>query len=678
MTDFVLQLANLRPVQGLSLACDGFLAGLANRVFSQKMTAQDKEVLYYSGKNFNEVGYYEDCIRKPHMNYWMIQIGVEYLRNPVGICMVDKCNDDDWKFLHDKFKATIDKSLDDPTSALYPAKDYFVLYFDKVYPVDHPGLKDSYAFFFVAFLFTILALVLYSTFYYFAKSKRRYPKNSENELEEEIHVKTNQLEDQRKVLLHRPLLKFFDIRTNIRDASSYVLNHPGQLAADIIHIAFGAFTFIYWVPFIEASISKIGQDKVENDFYNSGPEDSNLQIILFLPEGYLFLTGYLCFLSAVRAFTRIEIGLRKQHWWRLVVCYVKLLVRRYLRLIFGFIFGSIFVWKMIPIVLSGPLKYTQFGCTDDNFFPSLFFINNRVVGNDKRMCASWYYFFAMNFRLYTLLPGIVLLYLFGARKIAASISALLGLASLVYSLVYIQHNNIRETHPYDGSWLAHVFWNTYMHAFSFFFGIICAIGQLTYIDNFKSKFDSRSSESYFDFNAGKDLGSLAGTVAVEPKNASGRIKRNRFWEIIFLVSLVLFSVDYYIYLQYWQNDDVTIKDWPQWRHTIFNTFGILGLAICPIFIVASICFRIDQPLLNLFSNNTVFGLLRSSYYELTVLGVPYLITLFFALQAMPYFDDPMVNGTIVWMTISALAFAVVLHLLIFKPLDNLAARFVGL
>ena len=671
-------LVSLRPVEGLSISCDEYLVGLLERIRSQKMTAQDKEVLYYSGRNFNEMGYYEDCIRKPHMTYTMIQIGIEYLRNPIGICMVDKCSAKDWDFLHQAALTALNKVLDDPTSKIHMAKDYFVLLLDHVYPADHPGLKDSYAFFFVVFVGIVLSLVLYSTFHFFIKSKQRGPKTLEAHIEEE-DIRINQYEDRRKSLIARSILRFFDLQTNIKDAGRYILNHPGQLTVDFIHIIYSIFIFLYLVPFVEASISRIAQDSVENAYYNSGPADSNLQIMLFLPEGFLFLSGYVCTLSAVRAFSRVDIGLRKQHWWRLGLCYFQQLLRRYLRLVFGFVLGSLFLWKIFPIIMTGPLRYTQLGCTDDNFFPSLLFLNNQFVGNNRRMCSSWYYFFAMNFRMFTILPGLVLIFLFGYRKVAGGIAAALGIVSLVYETIYIHHKGIRETHPYDGRWLAEVFSNTYMHCFSYFFGVICCFLQLTYIDQFVSKFSARNSDLYLDVDSGHDLGSLANTVGKEPEGKQKRrIRYNRFWEIVFLVNLLLFSVDYYLYSQYWQNDDFTIKNWPQWRHTVFNTAGIIGIGLCPIFILAGIFFRIDQPILKFFSNSTVFGLLRSSYYELNILGVPYLIVLFVALQTMPYFDEPMVNSSIPWITLSAVVISVVLNLLLFKPLDDLASKAIGL
>jgi hypothetical protein len=593
--------------------------------------------------------------------------------------MVDKCSPTDWEFLEEKANEVIRKGLDDPTSPIYIARDYFVIYFDKVHPVDAPGLNDSYAFFFVLFLGSLLAVVASSTIYYFIQSKRRLPKSLDKHIEEENQIITDQFEDRRKTILKRSLLQVFDIRTNIKDSTSYVVSHPGQLAADLLHFIFSTFTFAYIIPFIEAAISKVTTDKVMKDFYNSGPEDSNIQMILFIPEGYLFISAYLCTLSAVRAFSRVEVGMRKQHWWRLIICYFKLIISRYLRLAFGVLLGTLFIWKILPIVLTGPLRYTRLGCTDENFFSTLFFWNNHFAGNDKRMCGSWYYFFAMAFRLYTVVPALVLLFLFGARKSAHTICAVLGLTSLAYTVYYVQHNGIREVHTYDGRWLAKVFDDTYQHAFSYFLGVMCALWQLKAIDGFVSKYERREGDPYFDFQSGRDLGSLANTVAQEqPSKSSGRVARPRLWEAVFTISLILFGVDYYIYVQYWQNDDVDIRSWPQWRHTLFNTFGVLILGLCPVFMLAAICFRVDQPLLKHFTSIKYFGLMRSSHYEMAVVGIPFLLVTFMALQAVPYFDDPMVNSSILWLTAGGLALSVFAHLVVFKPLRDLSSKIVGL
>lgn len=688
MPQLLANLSTTLPQTGLSNPCLDYIVGFIDRASSMNYSDADKEMLYYSGKYFGELGLYKDCITKPNMTYYNVQLGVELIRQVVGICFTDQCNDNDW----DEVQKALHKYLMDqiiaPGSGVEPMAPYFVLNVDKVYPREPPGLNDSYTLAFFVLFFGMLALVLYSTFHYFLKSRSKGRKSMEIQIQQEEAMDSlpgDQFEIERKKLLSRNLLRLFDIKSNLSDAAHYTLRHPGQLTVDLVRIVYSCFIAAYSTAFVEAMISKISQDKVENDYYNSGPADSNLQIILFLPEGFLFLTGYAGSLAAIRAFSRINLGAKKQNWWKIPICYFQLILKRFLRLMIGLMIASLFIWKFMPMIVKGPLRYTQLGCTNENFFSTILLWNNTFGGENKRMCHIFYYYLAMDFWMYLTLPAIVVVYLFLSKKLAGAVALGLGVASFVYLIIYLHHHQIREVHPYDGRWLVHVLADIFMHGLGFYLGMVCCFLQLPFIDGVDDPLSMTEDRpgSYFNMAAGKELSAREKSfhqfgeeeeVQKQPPEASRRSRINRFWEITGILNLLLFSASYYIYMNYLQNDSVNIQAWPQWKHTLFNSVGIFTIAVCPIFIIATICFRVGRPLLTFFSKNIYFGMLRSAYYETFICTMPFLLTIYFALQAVVYFDEPFVNSNIVWMTVAIVVVGVIIHYTITKPYLNLFTK----
>ena len=672
---FVSKLASTLPIPHLSFKCGEFISGLVDRVYAQNLTQTDVDVMYYSGRYFGELGLYQSCISAPNMSYYNIQIGPELLRNYLGICMTNKCDDEDWIKLHTSFKELVVKGISSDPKYPPDLMEYFIVDFDKVYPRDAPGLADSYTLVFTVLFFGMIALVLYSTIYYYFKRKSGSKNDQDLNLKNEsnaIQSADNPLDAERDKIVSRNVLRIFDLRTMLGDAGSYVVKHPGQMAADLCHIIYAIYAVLYVVAFGEAMLSRVIQDKVEFVYYNTGPADANLTLVLYIPEGFLFLGGYVCTLAVFRAFDRVKIGVKRQNWWRLVLCYFRMVIGRWLRLAFGMLLGSLFVWKFIPLITSGPFRFSQLGCTDDNFFTSLFFLNNDFAGVDRKMCSNWYYFFAMDFRFYITVPLIVLVYIFLSKRIAGLICIVLGTTSMVWQAIYIQKHKIREIHPYDGHLLARVFSLTYFHALSYYLGVVASMLQLNYIDGYTCSLEAKyKSAPYFNPDAGKELGSVKRSftarkdkrIPLDPERSSVK----RFWEATGIVSLLIFSTVYYIYRLYLQNDDVNIRAWPQWKHTLFNTAGIYVIGVFPMIIIFSLCFRFGRPLMPYLSNNLVFSLLRSIHYEMYLTTMPGIILLYFSLQTIVYFDEPFVNWNISWLTLFIIILSLALHLLVTRP-----------
>eukprot|EP01019_Chilodonella_uncinata_P003575 GABU01004452.1.p2 GENE.GABU01004452.1~~GABU01004452.1.p2 ORF type:complete len:157 (+),score=24.64 GABU01004452.1:230-700(+) len=129
----------------------------------------------------------------------------------------------------------------------------------------------------------------------------------------------------------------------------------------------------------------------------------------------------------------------------------------------------VLVWKVLPLVATGPLSTSNLGCTDQNFFESLVFWNNNIGGTD-RMCGIWYWFYAVNMRLYFMLPPIVFLSL-KSKKLALTLALIISLASSVINFAYNQTNKITELHPNSGLWIVKVLGCARFHGLSYFLGV---------------------------------------------------------------------------------------------------------------------------------------------------------------------------------------------------------------
>ena len=94
-----------------------------------------------------------------------------------------------------------------------------------------------------------------------------------------------------------------------------------------------------------------------------------------------------------------------------------------------------YVWKIMPLLATGPLKSTDFGCTDRNYVTSLLLLNNNFAGDDQRMCCPWYFYLSTDFFLYLFVHLLALLFVLSPRLSLASTLVLMA-SSLVYTAYY--------------------------------------------------------------------------------------------------------------------------------------------------------------------------------------------------------------------------------------------------
>src|SRR3990167_4607494 len=77
---------------GVSLDCEKYLIGLAERVALERpLHTEDQYFLRYSGHMTDELGLFKGCTLAPNMTYPSCQLGVEVVREALGVCLSNKC-----------------------------------------------------------------------------------------------------------------------------------------------------------------------------------------------------------------------------------------------------------------------------------------------------------------------------------------------------------------------------------------------------------------------------------------------------------------------------------------------------------------------------------------------------------------------------------------------------------
>ncbi len=648
------------------MPCKEYTSGLLLRIIDQKnLKPQDRELFLYSGRWVNEMGNYESCKKQANMSYYNLQFGIDVIREAIGVCFSDLCTYDDWMWMQRAVQDRIQKIVSQPNSSYYIARYYMVVDFKKVHPVDGSiaALKDPLVAIFGVIVLLPIGLTAFATLRSFIKRKSIHLTSYQL-----LHDSRDAFDCIKQSTFKMPILEAFNLTRHLLEAKNYSVLTANQLAVDIIRIVYCIFIFAYEVPFVHAEVSKIAADAKENAYYNTGPADSNLQIVLFLPTGLLTIGGYVSIQSILRAYKRQQlIGSRlKDAWWKFCLCNAALSVRRYLRFAFGFFVSAVFVWKILPLILAGPMRFTDLGCFDGNFWPSLLLQSNSFAGNGKRMCGMWMWYFAIDFRLFLLAALIATCHVY-SRRAAQGIGAILMVSSITASIWYNQKNGIREVHPYTGRWITDVMTSPYYSASSYFFGVLLGL-----------KLPTRCKITSIDEAAEKSIDIREEDDTEQSDRRREGSKRKFFWIVVGSISLAVLSLTLSIFYCMFQNDAVDIQDWPQWRHTIFNTAGVFVIAVFPVAVVAAACHLFEPQLMHLLKRSLLFGFMRSIYFEMMVVGIPLLLTLLFALENVPFFDPYLVNNSISWEILLALIIAAAVHFTVTKPIDIVVNKIIKL
>ena len=692
--------SNMNLSESLSQECGTYLEGFFVRLIERKnLKPEDHELLKYSGRWTNEMGQFENCRSHPHMSYYNIQIGIDLLREGVGICMTDKCTAKDWDFLYDQFNTIIQEGINQPNNSYYSTRDYFKVDFTRVDLEPKWPFKDPVASAFFAIILMVLVTVICVTTKKWIKNPLSPSNSSFDNLQpgEDIF---------KKLKINRIEMKWsdaFDLRRNLMDMTKYPIISVTQFSIDFSRILYYILILAFQIPFIHSEVSKVLVDKVQSTHYSSGPTAAGVQAILYLPNGLLMIGGFVCTQSLFRSLERFGLE-RRGKWWKYLSFYVGVIIRRYFRLSFGLLLGMLYVWKILPLLATGPMKDTDLGCSGKSFLSSVLLVRNNFAGNGKRMCGSWYWYFAIDMRLYALAPIISMVYLY-SRKLSYISSSLLMVGSMAYNVWYNQTNGIREIHSSNGFWIAEVMTDPLFYGTPYYLGVFLSLLFRSYTYRTHDKHhDMLDNIIHNDLKSIRKEGVHRKTLLYENDTISDGLKEqitkngeascatvagcgiadqldsipNRFWEVLSVLSFISLVSGYSVYFFLFQNDNLDSVHWEQWKHTTFNTVGILSMGISPAIFVTSLMNRFRKQVLPVLKSTPSFTILRSIYYEMAICATPLLITMLFSYSTIPFFDPYLVNNSVMWEVAAGMSFSCILYLLVTKPVDLLLTNIMKL
>ena len=112
----------------------------------------------------------------------------------------------------------------------------------------------------------------------------------------------------------------------------------------------------------------------------------------------------------------------------------------------------------------------------------------------------------------------------------------------------------------------------------------------------------------------------------------------------------------------------------QWKHTAFNSVGTLIFGITPVLFFYGLINYSRDSALRSFNKTAFWKKLKGIPLEFVIVGVPTLLTILFNLEAIPFFDDSLDNGAVIWETPVALLLAYWLRKVVTRPMDTLFAK----
>lgn len=678
----------------LSPPCKDYLAGLIDRAITRNFNEVDKTMIDLSGKFINELGKYQSCMSTPNMAYYLVQAGADIVRVNVGICFRDKCTDQDWTMIRNFLYTKLYDKINKPGSMLYKAAHYLVLNINRVQRYTKNYLPDpvSNTFFLIFGAFALASLVVSLKIWWRGAMADRkkgelepvrikqavIPDNeaqlSPSQTDSFSSTQTNLVVNIRKTVRDRSIsqipnltsnvvlnvdtfidstsqakdlsiLNAFSLQHNWNTIHNYQVNNPQQLTVDVLRILsyFGVMSMN--MAFCHALISKLFTDTVTRTYYLHGFKHTTLQGSLFIPDLLLFLGGYIGIASVLRVYERIDVTKQK---WRYPLVHGVLLAKRFFRYSLGLFLAMAFIWKILPLVSHGPLSVSDLGCSKRNFLASVFLINSTFGGNGTGMCGNWYWYPAMDFQLFLLVPFIGFLYKLYPR-IALAYTGLLTVIGISVTAIYNQVNSIKAVNDHNVTWITNCMTISYTRAFCYFLGCFCFLYR-----QYQSK-ESLVSKLYESQNETLSLATLR--------------KKKKQYELAIYIGLFIFLVDGTIFFVYFQAYRHNLW-YPQWKHTLFNTFAPSGFAISAVLVFGGLVHRFYAQIYGM-TQYAIFKVLRAVYFEVFLVAVPFILWVFFNFQSIPAFNSSLAYMSLIWETTGCIGVALIFYLLVSRPYKNL-------
>lgn len=643
----------------LSPTCKKYVTGLVQRALLRKFNEVDKQMIAMSGRFINELGQFSSCNASPNMAYYLFQAGADFIRINLGVCFSQECTEGDWDIMRNYLYTKVKEKISKPTSYFYKVNDYLVINVSRVVEGAKTILPDPLTKIFFASLLSFIFLVAVATLCRKFRGRRRTslsPKQSSTFFgSDEDKAQDIEFQDSTTQMKACSLIDGFTAQHNWRSIQAYQPNSPINLTIDILRILsyLGVMTMNF--AFSHSLVSKIYADSSTRDYYLHGIQHTVLQGSLFVPDLLLFISGFTGLQSVLRVYERSAVYAHKK---RLPLVYLAILLKRYIRYVFVLFFGMTYVWKILPLVASGPLAATDIGCTKRNFLASVFLLNSTFAGNNSRMCAPWYWYPAAEFQLFIGVPLLAFIYLH-YPKTAISGSFALSILGLIVTAGYNQFYHIKAVNDHDTSWITSCMSVSYVRSFCYFLGTSCA-----FLQNF-ARLRARKQNSI-----------AVQEMILGDQQTRVQIRKDMFWQKNWFVNvciwagLSLFAVDFTIFYKFFQAYKHNLW-YPQWKHTLFNTFGPSGFAVSILMIFSGLI-RKWYPWVVLFVADTKgFKLLRAIYFEVFIVAVPFILTLLFSLQTIQGFSPLFTYFSLIWESLLTVLIAIIFYFFISRPFTTI-------
>src|SRR3990167_9613465 len=306
-------------MSSLTPKCKHYISGFIARSLVNKLNEEDKNMLRYSGRFVNELGFYKSCTSTSNMAYYLIQAGADIVRVNLGVCFTQQCSPQDVQIFQNYMFTKLKEKISEPTNYLYKARDYLVFNVQQVEVLAKSVFSDPLMVAFYGILLFGLITVVLATLW--RKLQRRSKKSEQDsrEMKAKSFLDTSDEEvvsGNKSTQTTKPQIQFsqdsynstsglelvdcFDLQYNWRCITGYKLESAEQLTIDFLRSLSYVGVLEMNIAYIEAEISKIGVDTTTRNYYVHGFKHTALQGSLLVPDLFLMLGGYTATLAVLR------------------------------------------------------------------------------------------------------------------------------------------------------------------------------------------------------------------------------------------------------------------------------------------------------------------------------------------------------------------------------------------
>jgi len=459
----------------VTLECFQFFKALSNKLSNNfnisDLTPQESAFLLLSGKNINDLGYFQACNKDPERRYVLARNNTGKLPQDimVGLCGPKFCTTQDYYHLFDHYLVSFKLRYERETNKTLPLYNNLEFIDPQELNLNRDGLYHM-----VIYLFGFFALLSIA-----ACSWTTYFKNEDTQVQTEgipsSDDRINSIHNSNLGMIAK-LLSCFNLSQNLKSLCKSEGEPSHDYSVDCLH-GIRAISFFYIIFTQTFNYQAIAMKN-----YFSGLSIIDSWGYLFVLGGlkiidlFFFLSG---FLNAYTLFYKLRntrlsfksyLGMTFHRWFRVWPTYMIVL------LVF---------WKLSSYSRTGPLwpfyTFEAQNCAL-TWWKNAIFLNNWLV--EEGFCMDWTWYLAVDFQLYLLLLIFICVYTKSPRVASYGLTSLI-LSSLGYSLIMNEKfDNIFQLTPnltYET--VKYIMTNPVARSAVYFLGVACGLSYRNYQNN---------------------------------------------------------------------------------------------------------------------------------------------------------------------------------------------------